>query len=214
MKVTKLVHSCLLVEMPEPVNRTALFDPGSMSLGALDVDQLEFLDDIIITHEHEDHFHMPLIAELVKKFPSVRISTTETAASKLHQEGIEASAEPVGGIEFFTAPHTLLEPFGVTPLNVGVHYLDLLTDPGDSWQFSETKPVLALPITAPWGATVDAVRLALELKPQYILPIHDWHWNDDARRTMYDRLEKFFAENDIKFIPLKSGEPVVLDVSS
>ena len=64
MKVTKFVHSCLLVEMPAPINRTALFDPGAMSVDALEVDSLEYLDDIIITHEHGDHFHLPLIKQL------------------------------------------------------------------------------------------------------------------------------------------------------
>lgn len=43
MKITKFVHSCLLIEMPEPVNRTVLFDPGSFSEDALNIDKLEHL---------------------------------------------------------------------------------------------------------------------------------------------------------------------------
>ena len=65
MKITKFVHSCLLVEMPAPISRTALFDPGVWS--TVDVNKLEYLDDIIITHEHGDHFD----PELVKKLNAV-----------------------------------------------------------------------------------------------------------------------------------------------
>jgi L-ascorbate metabolism protein UlaG (beta-lactamase superfamily) len=212
MKVTKFVHSCLLVEMPEPVNRTALFDPGVMSEAALDVDSLKWLDDIIITHNHPDHLSVSCVKKLVAKFPDVRITATPETVEQLASEGIKASSEPSDGIVFFESPHESVKPMFPTPQNYGVHYLDLLTDPGDSHSFTESKAVLALPIQAPWGSTVRAVNLALELKPKYILPIHDWHWTDDARQQTYDSLEKLFGEQKITFCKLATGTPVVLDV--
>lgn len=212
MKVTKFVHSCLLIEMPEPVNRTALFDPGMMSEPALDVDSLQWLDDIIITHNHGDHLSVPFIKKLVAKFPDVRITAPQEAVDQLAAEGIKATSEPSAGIEFFDSPHESVAPMFPQPENNGVHYLDLLTDPGDSHSFHETKAVLALPIQAPWGSTVRAVNLALELKPKYILPLHDWHWTDQARNQTYDALEKLFSEQNITFCKLVSGTPVVLDV--
>ena len=98
------------------------------------------------------------------------------------------------------------------PDQIGVHYLDLLTDPGDSHSFTETKAILALPVTAPWGANVRAVNLALELKPQYVVPIHDWHWSDDARKQSYDRMEQVLSENGITFFKMETGVPVVIEV--
>lgn len=212
MKVTKFVHACLLVEMPAPVNRTALFDPGVMSEESLNVDSLEYLDDIIITHNHSDHMSIPLIKRLVAKFPSVRITTTPEAVKQLADEGITATDQPSEGITFFDSPHESVEPLFPSPQEIGVHYLDKLSHPGDSHSFHETKAVLALPMTAPWGATIKAVKLALELKPQFILPIHDWHWSDAAGRQMYDGLEKLFSANNIKFFKLESGEPIVIDI--
>ncbi len=208
MKITKYVHSCLLVEMPEPVNRTVLFDPGIFS--SIEVDKLEFLDDIVITHEHSDHCNEKLIALLVEKFPNVRIKTPSTLVPKL--QGISVTTDAVGGIELLDAAHEGHGPFLKPPENIGVHYLDKLTFPGDSHSFMETKEILALPITAPWGSTDRAVQLALQLKPKHILPIHDWHWRDEVRIDMYNRLGKLFNEYDITFHKLIDGEPIVIDV--
>src|SRR5487761_1599521 len=91
MKITKFVHSCLLVETPE---RTALFDPGMMSEAALDIDRLTRLDDIFITHEHGDHISVPLVKTLVDKFPNVRITTTSAVVSSLRGEGVSAADTP------------------------------------------------------------------------------------------------------------------------
>lgn len=210
MKITKFEHSCLLVEMPGPINRTALFDPGAMSQQALDIDALEFLDDIIITHEHGDHLHIPIIVELVQKFPDVRITTTASVVTLLAAEGITATSKPSEGIVFFDAPHEDVEPVFPSPEEIGVHYLDKLTHQGDSHTFSETKSVLALPITGPWGSTIKAVNLALQLRPKFIVPIHDWHWRAEARTQFYDSFEILFNKQGITFLKMETGVPVIV----
>ena len=213
MKITKFVHACLLVEMPEPVSRTALFDPGAMSEEALSQHNLGYLDDIIITHSHFDHFHLPLIKRLVEQFPDVRITAPAEVVTQLQAEGITATDQPSEGIAFFTSPHEAIRPFRDVdpPEEIGVHYLDRLSHPGDSHSFTETKAILALPVQAPWGSLVEAVRLGLELKPQHILPIHDWHWSEEARQGTYSDLEEIFGNAGITFHSLKTGEPVVID---
>lgn len=213
MKITKFVHSCLLVEMPAPVNRTVLFDPGSMSEQALDVAALEFLDDIVITHIHSDHLSSTLLKKLCEKFPDVRITAPAEAVHELAEQGIEsASSVAPPGMEFFDAPHENVQPLFPQPENIGIHYLELLTNPGDSHHIEATKPVLALPITAPWGATITALQRAIALKPQYVLPLHDWHWSDAAREQMYPRIQAVLAKEGISFVSLVTGEAVVLDV--
>lgn len=212
MKITKFVHSCLLVEMPEPVNRTALFDPGSMSEGALDVSRLEYLDDIIITHGHPDHYSPALMDELVAKFPDVRITAPAEVVKKLIGQGITlAASQELDGVKFFNSPHENVKPLFPQPEQLGIHYLGLLTHPGDSHSFTETKQILALPVTAPWGATIKAINLAIELKPKYVIPIHDWHWSDAARDHMYPNISRALAEHDIEFLPLTTGKPVVIN---
>lgn len=210
MKITKFVHSCLLVEMPEPINRTVLFDPGNWSDSVLDVKQLQYLDDIVITHSHQDHMYLPLIDRLVARFPDVRITSTPEVVEILSSEGIKASSDQPGGMNFFNSPHENVEPLFAVPQEIGVHYLDRFTHPGDSHSFTETEDILALPVQAPWGSMLNGVRLALELKPKHVIPIHDWHWNDEARTWAYGIMESLFDDHDIKFYKMETGVPIVI----
>lgn len=208
MKITKYLHSCLLVETPE---RVGIIDPGQFSWesGTFNIDNLERLDDIIITHEHFDHLHLPFIQALVVKFPAASITTTYAAAARLTEAGLNnILTESSEGINLFATNHEALAPLGVPPENTGVHYLSRLTHPGDSHHFSYTEDILALPVTAPWGTLVRAAELALDLRPKYIIPIHDWHWNDIARNQAYDSLQKFFKEHGIEFIIAKDGNNI------
>ena len=210
MKITKLGHSCLLVEMPKPVNRTVLFDPGGWS--DVNIDSLIYLDDIVVTHEHPDHMDIELIQQLQQKFPHARIKAAGAAAEMLNQNEIRTMHDAVEGLVGFAAQHADGGPLFNTPENMGVHYIEKLTHPGDSWQFDKTCPILALPITAPWGSTVDAVKKGIEFKPKYIVPIHDWHWSDKARAAMYEKLAGIFEAENITFCQVESGKPIVLDV--
>ncbi len=213
MKITKLAHSCLLVEMPGPVDRTVLLDPGEMSVSCIKDADLKYLDDIVVTHEHSDHFDLPLVQELAKRFPDVRILAPGPVVARLSEAGVQAGTAPPEGMELFDAPHEALEPWGQTPEAIGVHYLGALTHPGDNHHFTETKEILALPVTAPWGSTVAAARLAAALKPRYIIPIHDWPWKDEWRARMYGGLAEFFEGQGMTFIQPVDGEPFVLDVA-
>jgi len=209
MKITKYVHACLLVETSD---RVALFDPGTMSTPHLDIDTITHLDDIFITHIHQDHFDVDYIKKLVAKFPAVRITSTPEVVAALVEQNIEASDQAAQGVAFFDSPHEKVQPIFPQPEEIGIHYLDTLTDPGDSHSFTETKAILALPITAPWGAAIKAVNLALELRPKHVLPIHDWHWSDQAREQSYNQYADVMAKQGITFHKLKTGEPVEIEV--
>jgi L-ascorbate metabolism protein UlaG (beta-lactamase superfamily) len=207
MRITKYVHSCLLVETPK---RVGIIDPGNYSWQSklLDIDRLERLDDIVITHEHADHFHLPFVMALLAEFPSAAVTTNQSVASMLRQEGVDAAVTGNEAVELFAADHETTEPLAPPPLNVGVHYLGELTHPGDCHHFAATKDVLALPVTAPWGTVPRALELGRDLKPRYVIPIHDWHWNDAARAAMYPRFEQFFGGHGITFVKAEDGEPI------
>jgi L-ascorbate metabolism protein UlaG (beta-lactamase superfamily) len=209
MKITKFVHSCLLVETPE---RVALFDPGVMSADSLNIDKLSRLDDIFITHVHADHVDTDLVRKLVNKFPDIRITSTSEVVDKLKALNIAAHDQAPKGVSFFDSPHESVKPLFPQPQELGIHYLNTLSHPGDSHSFHETKAILALPITAPWGSTIRALNIALELKPEHILPIHDWHWRDEAREQTYDMFERLLSEQGITFHKLQTGQPVTIDV--
>jgi len=212
MKLTKYGHSCVLVEANEQGRpRVALFDPGVWN--ELPVDALTQLDDIFISHIHPDHIDMAKLQAVVAKFPQARITAPTEVVQQLHQAGFMQAADVAPeGVSIFAAPHEGHLPFMQPPEEIGIHLLSAYSHPGDSHSFSETMPVLGLPVQAPWGSMIDAVDLALKLKPQYVLPLHDWHWRDEARDWAYDRMEQLFKEAGITFLKPVNGQAIEINL--
>lgn len=203
MQISKLLHSCLLVEEQ---NTTFLFDPGIYTYEAkvLHLSSLVKLDYLLITHEHADHFHLPLVKEIAQKFPAVKIVTNQSVAGILAKENIHAAiTDTIITVE--ETPHEKLWD-KQTPENIAITIFNKLTHPGDSLHFIKSADILALPIAAPWGSTTEAVNKALEIKPKAIIPIHDWMWKDEIRTGMYQRLKTFFAEKNIDFKTPETGK--------
>jgi L-ascorbate metabolism protein UlaG (beta-lactamase superfamily) len=208
MTISKHEHSCLLVEGNGNV---AIIDPGNYTYEdkALDLSSLDKLDYLLITHEHQDHFYLPFVKAIVRKFPSVQIITTPSIVSQLNVEGIQATAEGNDEVVVTPVPHEPVLNFPVAQ-NVQVALFDKLTHPGDSLHFDLKTPVLALPVQAPWGSMVEAVDKALAAKPEVIIPIHDWHWKDQAREAFYAMMTRVFLQHNISFKPLQTGEKVTV----
>lgn len=207
MKISKHLHSCLLVE---DEGRTILVDPGNYSYEAkaLDINQLNRLDAIVITHEHQDHMYIPWIKEILQKFPNTPIFTTESAKKLLEQEGIKnVNTKGNDFISLEPVPHERIW-MGPACENVLATLFEKFVTPGDSHTFQTSIEVLALPVQAPWGSTTRAVELALELKPKVIVPIHDWHWKDEVRKGIYQRLKEYFAQYGIDFKPVETAEVI------
>ncbi|HXS14668.1 MAG TPA: MBL fold metallo-hydrolase [Candidatus Saccharimonadales bacterium] len=207
MKITKYLHSCLLIEEE---GKVILVDPGNYSYDGkvLDINRLNQLDAIVITHEHADHMDIRWLKEILQKFPNAPIFTTQSAKNILGQEGItNVKTEGNEFISLQPVPHEKIW-FGTPAQNVLATLFGKFATPGDSHTFTTNAEVLALPITAPWGSTTRAVEIALELKPKVVIPIHDWHWKDEARKGFYARLKEYFAQNDIDFKAVETGETV------
>lgn len=204
MKISKYLHSCLLVQQDTTV---IVMDPGIFTYQAkvFPIDSLQKLDFITITHEHPDHMHVPFIKELTGRFPNVEIITNPSAAEELEKEHIKAKTTGNTIISIQTAPHEKLWDREV-PQNVIITVFNKLTHPGDSLQFAATSDIVALPVTAPWGSTTQAVEKAVAIKPKMIIPVHDWMWKDDVRKTMYVRLTDYFKTIGVSFKGLETGE--------
>jgi len=208
MKITKYVHSCLLIEKD---GTSVLVDPGSYTLeeDALPVEDLERLDYVLITHEHEDHMSLPLLRRIEARFPNVTFVTNGVVADLLAKEGIPATIQLP---DFVNMQESLHEPvLAVPPHNSLFHIFGEVTHPGDSLQFEESKEILALPIQAPWGSMVQALEktAALAIKPKLVIPIHDWHWHEKARHRAYEAAANYLHEHGIpEFRGLESGESI------
>jgi L-ascorbate metabolism protein UlaG (beta-lactamase superfamily) len=206
VKISKHLHSCLFVEEQ---GKTFLIDPGIFTYQekALDINKLEKLDYILITHEHPDHMHVPFVQELLSKFPNTKIITNNAIVEQLAKQNITATYEGDAIVSVTNVPHERLwdsEP----PENVMVTIFNKLASPGDSHHFETSAEILALPTIAPWGSTIDAVNLALKLHPKIIIPIHDWMYKDGVRQMMNQRLAEFFKTKGIDFKAMETGEVI------
>lgn len=209
MSITKYLHSCLLIEED---NKTILIDPGmyTFDAGIFPFGSLEKLDAIVITHEHFDHCFLPFIKKLQEQFPSVPIYCNTAIAQILQKEHIAVSVDLPNFITAESAPHEKLLDTP-TPQNTAYTFFHKLTHPGDSLQFTKTAAILALPVQAPWGSMVQAAEKAVVIKPKTIIPIHDWHWRDEARKGFYERLAIYFENYEIFFQKIETGIPVKLE---
>lgn len=208
MKVIKYLHSCLLVEDQE---KTVLLDPGNYTYQekVFPIDSLTQLDAIGITHEHQDHMDVGFIKELVAKFPQVQIFSNSSVQAILEKENVKVLTTGTDIISLQDLPHEkLLSDTPPVAPNVGIIVCNSLLHVGDSLQFTKTPKVLALPVQAPWGSMVDAARKAAVAKPQYIIPIHDYHWKDEVRKQLYQWLVPFFKSQGTTFFPIETGEPI------
>lgn len=208
MKITKYLHSCLLVEEQ---SKTILFDPGIYTFEAnvFPPEKINKLDYILITHEHPDHCYLPFIKSLTNNFPNVRIITNASVSALLKKEGVKTAGKLPDFIRINEIPHEKV--IGANPpSNIQFTIFNKLSHPGDSYHINNSSAILALPIQAPWGSFTQALGIAVNLKPSFILPVHDWHWKDEARRNFYIRAGEYLKQFNINFCALETGETIKL----
>lgn len=208
MQITKFLHSCLFIEEQD---KTILLDPGNYSAAVLDINSIHKLDAIGITHEHMDHMDVGFLKKLLQKFPHTPIFSTENVKKILGKESIEVFTEGNEFLQLESVPHEKIW-MGSACQNVMIIFFHKLSHPGDSLSFPPATEVLALPITAPWGSTTWAVDVAEKFKPKIIIPIHDFHWKDEVRIGMYERLEQYFAAKNISFLKPETGKPLTITI--
>lgn len=176
MKITKIGHSCLLVET---ANLRLLLDPGSYTTAQNDVKNI---DVILITHEHLDHFSLDSIKAIIKNNPTVKIFSNESVASLLAKENIDCLVIKDGKntriknilIEGFGQKHAILYPTMDPVANIGYLIDEKLFYPGDSLcKPSKSAEILALPITGIWMKLAEAIDYAKDMKPKVCFPVHD-----------------------------------------
>ncbi len=205
MKITKYSHSCLLVEEN---GKTALIDPGNWSEGILPIASLPKLDYILVTHDHMDHFSLPIIKQLVAKNPGIKIISTASVVEQLKKEGIQATTQGDENVTVAMVPHEKM--WGVPKMsdNIMVTVFGRLAHPGDSHTFSTNAEILALPVAAPWGSTARAVEIAEELHPKVVIPIHDFMLKDESRKMSYQWIAGYLASKRIDFKSIENGETI------
>lgn len=215
MKFTKFSHSCVLVESAET---TILFDPGefSWSEGLIQkkIAELTRLDTVYVTHVHPDHCFSLALRAIREKFPDVIIVTTKEAQLQLAEDSIETVVTLSNNlVTLKQTDHAHLNKTIPIFENMQVILKNIITHPGDSMNIEQLKtPVIALPFFGPWenGTFTDAMNLAIKLRPEYIIPIHDYHYKPEFRDDFYERAQKIADAWGGKVICKKDAKPATV----
>jgi L-ascorbate metabolism protein UlaG (beta-lactamase superfamily) len=176
MRITKFGHACLLIE---DGSARLLIDPGTFSSGFED---LEGLDAILITHQHQDHCLPENIKALVDRNKDTVVYADEGSAGILSEHGVavravhEGESWEVAGVSVAAVgrDHAVIHPDIPGIPNVGYLIADRFFYPGDAYT-NPGRPVevLAVPAGAPWLKIAEAVDYVRQVKPKVAIPVHD-----------------------------------------
>ncbi|MGH8875133.1 MAG: hypothetical protein ACRDVM_07770, partial [Acidimicrobiia bacterium] len=133
------------------------------------------------------------------------VHANQAVCDLLAGHGIEASTDNPEGVTAEDVAHETT-PTGTAPPNRAFTVEGILTHPGDSYRPTTTAPVLALALMAPWGSTRHSVEFARRLRPERVIPVHDFYLSDSGRRWVAAMVENVLAEDGIELIPLGWGE--------
>jgi L-ascorbate metabolism protein UlaG (beta-lactamase superfamily) len=207
MKITKFGHCCLLLEEN---GVKILTDPGSFTT---EQNALTEIDIVLITHEHQDHFHLESVKAVLKNNPTAVVVTNTGVGALLQKEGIaytqvedKESTEIKGiKIEGFGREHAQMYGEMGKCENTGYMVADRFYFPGDNfYKPGKTVDVLALPVAAPWLKIADTINFAKEVKAKKAFGVHDGMIVPEFRGFVGNALKMFVPETE--YIAIPDGE--------
>lgn len=208
MKITKIGHCALVLEHG---GVKLLTDPGSFTIEAQE--KVTELDAIVITHEHQDHFHVDSIKVLLVKNPGVAIFTNSAVGKLLDAQGIactvvgDGQSADIKGIkiEGFGRHHAPIYADMGNVENTGYMIAEKFYFPGDNFE-KPNKPVdvLALPVAAPWMKISEAIDFAKAVNARVAFGVHDGMIVPAFRGFTAMLLKRFALQTE--YITLQDGE--------
>lgn len=206
MKIKKLGHCCLLIEIR---GKRVLTDPGSYTVD--EHIKLQDIDYILFTHEHADHFHIESLKTILINNPQAKVYSNTSVGELLKVENIEHIVIK-DGEEVFVGDisvvgvgekHAMMHSSVPLSSNTGFFIDGRLFYPGDSFTNpNRSVEILALPVSGPWMKIGEAIDFALLLKPKVAFPVHDGTRFGSAH-VFPGRL---LPENGIEFVSMIEGD--------
>ena len=202
MKISKYIHSCLLVEEGDT---SILFDPGKFSFNEklVDPDTFKNLQAIAITHNHPDHLDFDALKQIAQNNPDATLLADQQTLDQAKDRGIELhsllpASMALGDISLRTIASSHADILSdELPENTAYVLNDTFLNPGDSFSApllaEKGIKVLALPVAAPWETELDAYAFAQAIDPKEIIPVHDGHFKDFFRKIRYETFDQFFT---------------------
>ena len=207
MKITKYGHSCLALE---EAGRQLVIDPGIIA----ELPNIKNVVGVVTTHLHLDHLDMATVRKLADHNPEAHLigpvdTLPELSEISLHfnevKDGDTLKLEPFT-IEVFGTDHAIVHE-QVPCHNAAVFINDTLYHPGDSFTIPpKAVKILAVPASAPWMKTGEAIDFIKRLKPQFVFPIHDGLLSDFGKEVTYNWLKGAAESVGAQWRVLRTGE--------
>lgn len=176
MRITKYPQSCFILEKN---GERIIVDPGNFVAEKYKAEDLPEVEGILITHRHADHLYPPLVQALTRG-GTVPVIANQDVADFLG-DGIVTSVVRDGeelGVAGFTVKayeraHVLMPDGSEGPQNTGFMIDDTFFHGGDTSDVNGiTAKIAAIPIAGPDISPRDAFRMAQELQPETVIPMH------------------------------------------
>jgi L-ascorbate metabolism protein UlaG (beta-lactamase superfamily) len=208
MKITKLGHCCLVLEES---GIKLMTDPGTFTIEAQE--KITGLDAIVITHEHQDHFHADSVKALLAKNPGAVVITNAAVGKLLKDLGVEhvqvgdGQSTVVKGItiEGSGKDHApIYETMGLVE-NTGYLIAGKFYFPGDNFHVpGKAIDILALPVAGPWLKISEAIDFAKAIKARVAFGVHDAMIVPPFRGFVGTMLKMFIPNTE--YVALQDGE--------
>jgi L-ascorbate metabolism protein UlaG (beta-lactamase superfamily) len=212
MKITKLAHSCLLIEEK---GLRVLADPGGIYFTV--PDDLGNIDVILITHEHLDHFDQEALMKILRKNPDLMIFTNSGVGKLLSRASIQyllledgaSTSEKGVSIQAFGKKHAVILQGLPLVDNTGYLISNRLFVPGDALT---TPPVpieiLALPVAGPWLKLSESVQYATSVKPRLTFPVHEAIMKEPMASEVTSWPQKSIEAFGTRFVNIEAGRTI------
>lgn len=209
MNITKYPQSCFILEKN---GQRIIIDPGNFVAEKYKIDDLPEVEGILITHRHADHLYPPLVQAL-SRGGTVPVIANQDVAEFLG-DGIVTNIVRDGeelGVAGFTVKayersHVLMPDGSEGPQNTGFMVDDTFFHGGDTADVNGiSAKVAAIPIAGPDISPRDAFRMAQEINPEIVIPMHYNYFIADP--AFFSQLAKTYEANYV-MIPLSDGKAI------
>lgn len=212
MKITKLGHCCLLINIR---GIHFLTDPGAYTTTQNSVKGVHY---VVISHEHTDHLHVESLKTILINNPDAKVICNSSVGKILEKDKIsfikvsDGESADCSGVTISahgTSHETIYKSYEQVE-NTGYLFDGKLFYPGDAFHKPDSPmDILAFPVTGPWCTIAQAVDYALEVKPRIAFPVHDGNLVRQNGITV--RLPNIeLPKAGIKFIALELGKETEL----
>lgn len=185
-------------------------DPGNYNA----TPDVEGVDVILITHEHDDHCYLDAIKQILARNPQAEIVTHDAVGKKLATAGIAFTQIKDGqeivrngvSISSHGTQHARLHPDIPVISNTGYVIAHTFYYAGDS--FCDPKipiEILALPTIGSWMKIEEAIEYAKKLKPKLVFPVHDGILIPQSRMSAQKTFSTTLGPSNIEFKDMVEG---------